>query len=163
MATAQISRTQAGSAAARNAEPDASPDRTDRRDHLRVVRGQERPWYRVRLTPRSGIAVTVLLFAALFAVAASHALLIESQARLDRLDQEVGEEQARYLDLQAEVSLLESHERILDEADERGMVRSEDPGWITQSQPVEDGDEAVEPEAPGTSQVDLKPYLDTTP
>jgi hypothetical protein len=163
MATARISRTQAETTEAEQVAPDGVRDRAARRQHLRIVRDQERPWFRVRLTPRSGIAVTVLLFAALFAVAASHALLIESQARLDRLDQEVGEEQARYLDLQAEVSLLESHERILNEADERGMVRSEDPGWIVQTQPVDDGDEAVEPVGPGTSQVDLKPYLDTTP
>lgn len=147
----------------REAETARPADREERRGHLRLVDGRERPWLPLRLTPRTGITVTVLLFVALFAVAASHALLIESQGRLDRLDQRVNEEQARYEELRADVSTLESPERILDEVDERGMVPADERDWLVQSQPVGPDAEEDEPEVPSTSQIEMKPYLDSTP
>lgn len=137
--------------------------REERRRHLRVVGPRERPWMQLRLTPRAGIGVTVGLFVALFAVAASHALLIESQGRLDRLDQRVSEEQARYSEVQAEVSTLESPDRIREEVEEEGMVPADEQDYLVQSQPVgPEADPEEQPMSP-TSQIDLKPYLDTTP
>jgi hypothetical protein len=127
------------------------------------VSERERAWLRLRLTPRAGIGVTVLLFGALFAVAASHALLIESQGRLDRLDQRVDEEQARFEELQADVSTLEAPERVVEEAQERGMVPADEQDWLVRSQPLGSDADGSEPAMPSTSQIDMKPYLDSTP
>ena len=68
-------------ATARVVRPLVTPrrDGVDRSRHLRVVRPSG-PGWGLRLSPRAGVLLTVLAFAALFAVAASHALLIEGQA-----------------------------------------------------------------------------------
>jgi cell division protein FtsL len=139
--------------------------------HLRVVPLDGR---RFRLTPKTGVGLTVALFGALFGVAVSHALLIEGQLELDRLDQQVAEEQARYERLRLEVAELESPERILADAQELGMVAPEEVTWLTPDQPASDGTggdggsesaagESAAGESPGTSWVDVKPYLGTTP
>jgi hypothetical protein len=155
MANAEMSESATARAAGATGEVARSLAREERRRHLRVVRPENRPWLRIRLTPRVGIGVTVLLFVALFAVAASHALLIAGQGRLDRLDQQVSEEQARYEALRADVSALESPERILEEAERLGMVPAEGSGWLVQSRPVETGEDGPgDSHMPATSQVD---------
>jgi cell division protein FtsL len=141
----------------------------DRRRHLRVVGRARR---RFRLTPRTGVTLTVLLFVALFAVAVTHALLIESQIRLDRLDDEVAEEQARYERLRREVAELESPERVVADATAMGMVPPPEVVWVTPDTPANaadgeadddssdgSGGEAVSPD---TSWADVKPYLEST-
>jgi cell division protein FtsL len=137
----------------------------DRLRHLEVVRDEARR-LQLRLTPRAGVTLTVLLFAALFAVAVSHALLIESQSHLDQLDDQVAEEQARYQRLRMDVAELESPERIMADATEMGMVPPADPVWITPDRPVAAGSEATESsdtDSTDTSWSEVKPILGSTP
>lgn len=141
-----------------------SPDRSGLR-HLEVVREEARR-IQFRLTPRAGVTLTVLLFVALFAVAGSHALLVESQVRLDGLDGQVAEEQSRYERLRMDVAQLESPERIMADATAMGMVQPADPVWITPDRPVEEGSDAAqtpETESTDTSWSEVKPILGTTP
>lgn len=131
--------------------------------HLRVVGPHESRRWRLRLTPVAGVGFIVLLFAALFAVAVSHALLIESQARLDRLEEGVAREQARYERLRVDVAELESPDRILGDARALGMVPAEDVRWLTPDRPVEGDESEPEPETSGTSWEEVKPYVGSTP
>jgi cell division protein FtsL len=136
-----------------------------RERHLRVVR-RERQALGLRLSPRAGVLLTVLLFVALFGVAVSHALLIESQASVDELDQRVAAEQARYERLRQEVAELESPQRILTEATEDlGMVPAGDMVWLTPDNPAPSsgGAEEPPPESPDTSAAGVKPYLEPSP
>jgi cell division protein FtsL len=136
--------------------------------HLQVVRQGVRA-RQIRLTPRAGVTMVVLLFVALFLVAVSHALLIESQIRLDDLDKQVSEEQAQYEDLREEVAELESPARIQEAATEMGMVPPGETVWIGAEQPAAptddgaDGDDGAEEGSPNTSHSDVKPYLGSTP
>jgi cell division protein FtsL len=143
--------------------PGPGRDRRDR--HLRVVPRNRRPALGIRLSPRAGVVLTVLLFVALFAVAVSHALLIEGQAKVDDLDQQVAAEQARYQELRREVAELESPQRILGEATgELGMVPAGDPVWLSPDEPAPTDDlpEDPPPESPDTSAARVKPYLEPT-
>jgi cell division protein FtsL len=137
----------------------------DRRDrHLRVVPSNRRA-RALRLSPRTGVVLTVLLFVALFCVAVSHALLIEGQAKVDDLDQQVAAEQARYEELRRDVAELESPQRILGEATgELGMVPAGDPIWLSPDEPAPTDDVLDEPppESPDTSAARIKPYLEPT-
>jgi cell division protein FtsL len=135
----------------------------DRDRHLRVVPPNPRP--RLRLSPRAGVVLTVLLFAALFCVAVSHALLIEGQIKVDDLDQQVAAEQARYEELRRDVAELESPQRILGEATgELGMVPAGDPVWLSPDEPAPTGglSDDPPPESPDTSAARVKPYLEPT-
>jgi hypothetical protein len=140
---------------------------TERLRHLRVVRPHDRARRPLRLTPRAGVTMTVLLFGALFAVAGSHALLIESQGRLDRLDVQAAEEEARYERLRMDVAQMESPERILAEATAQGMVPPADLVWVSPDQPAAGTSAsdagAADEESPGTSWEEVKPYLGSTP
>jgi cell division protein FtsL len=152
----------------------------ERSRHLRVVRPESR---RLRITPRTGVVLTVSLFGALFGVAVSHAMLIESQMDLEQLDERASSEQARYERLRLDVAQLESPDRIVREAQDRlGMVPADDVVWLTPDQPApadegdgngdgrtgdtgtggtgEDGDA---PDTPATSWADIKPYLEPAP
>jgi cell division protein FtsL len=157
MATARVARS-----------PLVSPrrDRSGRADrHLRVVRPGRAGW--LRLSPRAGVVLTVLAFAALFAVAVSHVLLIERQARVDELDAQVAEQQARYEQLSLEVAQLRSPERIRREAvEELGMVPSGDVVWLTPDEavpPSDEGDPPPDDDSPDTSAARVKPYLEAAP
>jgi hypothetical protein len=106
-----------------------------------------------------------LLFAALFGVAVSHALLIEGQAKVDDLDQQVAAEQARYEELRRDVAELEAPQRILGEATgELGMVPAGDPVWLSPDEPAPTDDLPDDPlpESPDTSAARVKPYLEPT-
>lgn len=143
--------------------PEQEPER-----HLSLVRRAS--GRRFRLTPKTGVSLTILLFTALFGVAVSHALLIEGQLRLDRLDQQVAEEQSRYERLRLDVAELESPERILADAQQMGMVPPDQVVWLTPDQATSAGAGAPdsgatppEEESPGTSWEEVKPYLGTNP
>lgn len=135
------------------------------RSHLKVIRPGSRVRPQIRLTPRGGITLVVLLFVALFMVAVSHALLIESQVKLDDIDQQVAEEQAQYEDLRQEKADLESPARIQEAASDLGMVPAGDRVWIAAEQAVAPAttDDSTEEESPDTSNADVKPYLGSTP
>lgn len=140
-------------------------DDADRSRHLRVVR-PARPGLGLRLSPRAGVVLTVLAFVALFAVAVSHALLIENQATVDELDKDVAAAQARYEELRLEVAELQSPERIRTEATERlGMVPAGETVWLTPDEPAPQSDDATEDtdDSPDTSAARVKPYLEATP
>jgi hypothetical protein len=133
--------------------------------HLRLVPAARRR-LAVRLSPRVGVVLTLLLFVALFGVAVSHALLIEGQARLDSLDKQVAAEQQRYERLRIERAGLEAPDRIVAEASEMGLVPAGEVTWIT----PEGAPPGATPPATGepdetsdTSWADVKPYLEPTP
>ncbi len=154
-------------AIARVVQPAPGPARgRDRRDrHLRVVPPNRRARPALRLSPRTGVVLTVLLFAALFGVAVSHALLIEGQAKVDDLDQQVAAEQARYEELRREVAELEAPQRILAEATgELGMVPAGDPVWLSPDEPAptDDVPDDPPPESPDTSAARVKRFLEPT-
>jgi cell division protein FtsL len=147
--------------------PSARPARDrDRRDrHLRVVPPNRRARSALRLSPRAGVLLTILLFVALFGVAVSHALLIEGQARVDDLDQQVAAEQARYEELRREVAELEAPQRILGEATRKlGMVPAGDPVWLSPDEPAPTDElpDDPPPESPDTSAARVKRYLEPT-
>lgn len=108
----------------RRGAPAPAPQPAVRPRHLRVVAPTER--VRRRLTPATGVALTALLFATLFAIATAHTLLVQNQARLDRIDAELGTEQARYQVLRKEVAEMESPARVVAAAEELGMVAPDD-------------------------------------
>jgi cell division protein FtsL len=145
--------------------PSARPAR-DRRDrHLRVVPPNRGARPALRISPRAGVLLTILLFVALFGVAVSHALLIEGQARVDDLDQQVAAEQARYEELRREVAELEAPQRILGEATGKlGMVPAGDPAWLSPDEPAPTDElpDDPPPESPDTSAARVKRYLEPT-
>lgn len=116
-----------------------TPARTPR--HLRVVAPTER--VRRRLTPATGVLLTALLFATLFAIATAHTLLVQGQIRLDDLDSKLTVEQARYQRLRTEVAEMESPTRVVAAAQELGMVAPEDLVYL---QPEASGDEPARPQ-----------------
>jgi cell division protein FtsL len=146
--------------------------------HLRVVRPEA--GRRLRISPRTGVVLTVSLFGALFGVAVSHAMLIESQMDLEQLDEQAAAEQARYERLRLDVAQLESPDRIVRDAQDRlGMVPADDVVWLTPDQPApedagegddtddrdnsDDTDGGDAPDTPATSWADIKPYLEPAP
>jgi cell division protein FtsL len=132
----------------------------DSSPHLRVVRPVRSA---LRLSPRLGVVLTVVAFAALFAVAVCHALLIEGQAEVDQLDRDVAAQQARYEELRLEVAELKSPSRIRTAAiEELGMVPAEETVFLTAEEPVPT-DEAEPVESPDTSAARVKPYLEAAP
>jgi cell division protein FtsL len=72
------------------------------------------------------VVLTAALFATLLAVAVAHTVLVEGQVRLDQLDAQLVEEQARYQELRTAVARLESPDRIVRAAQEQGMVTPDD-------------------------------------
>jgi cell division protein FtsB len=139
-------------------------DDADRSRHLRVV---GRTPAGLRLSPRAGVVLTVLAFAALFAVAVCHALLIERQASIDEMEADVAAEQARYEELSLRAAELKSPARILEEATALGMVPAGETVWLTPdeatpAQPDAD-DESESEDSPDTSAARVKPYLEAAP
>jgi hypothetical protein len=167
MATARMSK----STTARGTQPVPGQDEPRTR-HLRVVPDARRR--ALRITPRAGVVLTVSLFGALFGVAVSHAMLIESQMDLEQLDERAAAEQARYERLRRDVAELESPDRIVREAQDRlGMVPAEDVVFLTPDQPAADGGEGGSTsgsegdedgsDSPATSWADVKPYMEPAP
>lgn len=96
------------------------PRPTEAPRHLRVVGPKERSSR--RMDPAAGVALTVLVFVTLFALAVAHTVLVQGQMRLDRIDAQLASEQARYQELRTAVAELESPGRIVSAAGELGMV-----------------------------------------
>jgi cell division protein FtsB len=140
----------------------------ERSRHLAVVRPGRRPRPQFKLTPKTGVTLTALMFSALFGVAVSHALLIQSQLRLDDMDKEVADEQARYEQLRLDVAELESPDRIIADAREMGMVDPTETVWLTPDEADAagvdgEGTDPDDPDSPDTSYEEVKPYLGSTP
>lgn len=113
-----------GAALAPERRPAPRPAREVQPRHLRVVAPNERS--RRRLTPATGVLLTALLFAVLFAIAIAHTVLVQGQIRLDELDAQLTVEQARYQELRKEVAEMESPARVVEAAQALGMVAPDD-------------------------------------
>jgi cell division protein FtsB len=121
---------------------------SERRPDLRVVEGPSR----AGLKPaRVGTIAGVLLFLALFALAAFQTVLIRAQDRLDELNSDVATEQELDAQLRLQLAELQSPERIAQAARDRlGMIA---PNTVTFLEPSPTDDSAaqyVEP-SEGTS------------
>ncbi len=119
-----LTRGAAAVAVAPQPAPSPRPGRVERPNHLRVVAPAER--VRRRLTPTAAVLLTAALFATLLAVAIAQTVLVQGQVRLDSLDAQLTEEQARYQELRTTVAELESPTRIVDAAHQQGMVTPDD-------------------------------------
>lgn len=103
------------------------------RPALRVVEPAPR-----RRVGRAGTIAGVVLFVALFALAAFQTVLIRTQARIDDLDRRIAEEEARRTDLTLRLADLRSPDRIVSVATDRlGMIA---PGTVAYLQPRPDDD-----------------------
>ena len=112
-------------AVAQPALPKRRPDPTpEARPKLRVVRPGEVSAARRRRRARLRAATVVLLVVTgMFLLVASHVLLTQGQFRLQTLQRQADDQQARYERLRLEVARLESPERIVAVAQQRlGMV-----------------------------------------
>ena len=135
-----------------------------RRAPLRVVDVQSKR--RARRVRRMLWMFGVMIVSSLVAVVGFHVVLAQSQVQLDRLEQQVGEEQHRYEQLRFEVAALSSPSRIVSRAAELGMVA---PSGVATVVPVETDPDA----APMTSDTTattlaeswekVKSHLDTQP
>ena len=105
------------------------PATRERRPQLRVV---DEPAKR-----RANLAVVTVLvvggiFAMLFGLVVFHTMLLQNQQRLDRLDSQVSDAQARYQSLRLQVAQLESPQRIMDVATQKlGMVPPDGTTYLT--------------------------------
>lgn len=102
---------------------------------------------RRRRARRFGVAAAVLAVASLMALAGTNAMLVSNQVRLDALERQATEAQARHQALRLEVATLEDPARVVAVATERlGMVA---PEVITYLAPVaRDRQEEPRPSAP---------------
>jgi cell division protein FtsL len=128
---------------------------------------------RRRLTPATGVLLTAVLFATLFLVAIAHTVLVQGQVRLDALDSQLTVEQARYQELRTDVAEMESPSRVVQAAEELGMVSPQDlvylqpeaPDPCAGATPPAPADEAGDPNdlASGADNTwgDMKPLLET--
>lgn len=129
MSTARAVR--AASAPAR--EP-AKGDPARRRGHLRVVEARPSRVARRRVTGLVLALTTLAVFASLFGLAVFHAVLVQSQSRLDHMDQEIVEARARTEHLRLRVAELEAPDRVVNVAlEDLGMVTPSDVVVLTPS------------------------------
>jgi cell division protein FtsL len=160
-----------------------SDQESERSRHLEVVKPGARQRRPFKLTPKTGVTLTGLMFGALFGVAVSHALLIQSQLKLDEMDKDVADAQAEYEQNRLDVAELESPDRIIAAARDLGMVDPAETVWLTpdQTEGAADGQTGAtadsgssttdgsatgshdEAESPDTSYAEVKPYLGSTP
>jgi cell division protein FtsL len=146
------------------------PRPAERPNHLRVVAPSDRA--RRRLTPGMAVLLTAALFVTLLAVAVSHTVLVQGQVRLDDLDAQLVEEQARYQQLRTQVAELESPTRIVQAANEMGMVTPDDLQYLQPPAPDvstvgpttgDDNEPVADPTvggAPDRTWADVKPLLE---
>jgi cell division protein FtsL len=104
--------------------PVRTPAARPQRPPLRVVGPGEKAARDHRSRARLVAVSTVLLVAvALFGVVVAHVVLTQNQFRLEKLQRQAAEQQARYERLRLQVAEMESPERIVAAAQERlGMV-----------------------------------------
>ena len=147
------------------------PRTRERPNHLRVVAPVERR--RRRLTPATAVLLTAALFVTLLAVAMAQTVLVQGQVRLDDLDAQLTEEQARYQELRKDVAELESPGRIVDAAHAQGMVTPTDLLYLQPTAPDpsavgpttgDDDEPAADPTvgaAPDRAWTEVKPMLES--
>jgi hypothetical protein len=109
------------------------------------------------------VVLTALLFTIMFAVAGAQSLLVQGQVRLDAVDKQLAQEQARYQELRKDLAQKESPERVVAAAHEQGMVTPSDlvylqPTDAEQLDQVGDGNLARSSEGDWSS---VKPLLET--
>ncbi len=144
-----------------------------RRPPLRVVDRRERsPRTRRRRAAAVVVLATLLLFGALFGMAVFQTILVQGQARLDRLDQRIAAEQQRLEGLRVDVAALEAPDRIVAEAERRlGMVPPDEvlyvapPAGLAAELGVDPGSSALPggPSADVDEWSQVKPYLGPLP
>ena len=160
------------------AAPAPAPARPAR-PALRVVQpGELTPKVRRRRAGAAAVLTIVVVFAGLFGLAVCQAIMAQNQMRLDRLDAEVADAQARYQRLRLRVAELESPERIVAAAQERlGMVPPSTVRYLSPSGAVADEVQAAAaasaPDSGSGGQADqggsgaawaaIKPYLGGRP
>jgi cell division protein FtsL len=125
--------------------------------------------------------VTVLavgaIFVVLFGLVVFHTMLLQNQQRLDRLDAQVTDAQARYQSLRLQVAQLEAPQRIIDAATHKlGMVPPDSTTYLTpaaskdastgsganQSDPARSDTAAPSPDG-ASAWPEVKPYLGAAP
>jgi hypothetical protein len=120
------------------------------------------------------LALSGLLALLLFALAATHAMLVTGQEHLDDLEASVGEAQADYSRTRRDVAALAAPDRIVAEALALGMVEPDRVNYLSPSDalakeaygedgltPDADSDGGAVAAAPSWSEA--KPYLGTAP
>lgn len=153
-ATAQPSaRVAAAAAPATQPAPSRGPEQ---RPPLRVVQPHERQprrrdaadaKKRTRLIAVSGVFLAAVL---LFGLVTAHVLLTQNQFRLQKVQRQAAEEQARYERLRAEVAELESPERVVAAAQERlGMVAPNSVKYLTPAGAVKAAPPAADAKSAG--------------
>lgn len=136
--------------------------------HLRRSKARSVP-----RTPRRGptpdrhlrlalLTTAVLTVGTIFGATAFHVLLVQSQFRLDRLQDRAAAEQQRYEELRLEVARLSAPERIVATAAERlGMVEPPEVAYLPAPAPSAGDSSAASSLAGDWSEV--KPYLAARP
>ena len=134
-------------------------------------RAPARPDLRIADAPRRrlgaiGVAGVLLLFGLLFGLVVFHTVLVQNQQRLDHVQQEIRDAQARYQAQRLQVAQLESPARIVADATSRlGMVPPPGTTYLTPSQATAaevnaPAPAAAEPSTPADDEwSDVKPYL----
>lgn len=132
---------------------------------------------------RLGIgAITTLVigavFTVLFGLVVFHTILVQNQQRLDKLDEGVRTEQARYQQLRLQVAQLEAPQRIVDVATQKlGMVPPDTTTYLTPSADdaaaaatsassgpqAGDANDLTTPQDGPSQWPQVKPYLGATP
>jgi hypothetical protein len=124
--------------------PDRGGRRGEDRPDLRVVE----PATRRRRSWQVGTLAGGLLFAALFAIAGAHTLIVQQQRHLDDVNGRITVAEQQAEELRTDLAELQSPERILREAKDRlGMVPAPAPVYL---QPRAD-DDARAAEVPTTT------------
>lgn len=140
--------------------PDAPKPRLRLVDNTRLEQAVRR-----RRVRRLVAVAAVLAVASLIALAGTHAMLVSNQVRLDALEQQAAEAQARHQALRLEVATLEDPARVVSVATERlGMVA---PETVTYLEPVATAEEELRQLAPEPAEVaspalswgGVKPFL----
>ena len=142
--------------------PDTPKPRLRLVDNTRLEQAVRR-----RRARRLVAAAAVLAVAALIALAGTHAMLVSNQVRLDALELQAADAQARHQALRLEVATLEDPARVVSVATERlGMVA---PDVITYLEPVHVTQQDPPPPPPAAAQAEdasaalswggVKPFL----
>jgi hypothetical protein len=112
---------------------------------LEVVERAPRVHRRRRLRVLGGLALT-FLFASLLGMAIFHSMLVQGQLGIDRADDQIEQEQMRQRELREQAAALASPDRIVAEAQRRGMVLPQDRVYLPAVVP---GLVVPPPEVPG--------------
>jgi cell division protein FtsL len=89
----------------------------------------ESPRRRPRLRVVGGLFIT-FVFATLLGLAVFHSMLVQGQLDIDRADDEIEQEQMLQRELRQQAATLAAPERIVAEAQKRGMVRPDDREYL---------------------------------